>query len=95
MNQPSNKKETKSEAARNPPFGLVRPRRHLPDSHSSYLREFADASESGEISAFAVCAIGPSLSTWRGLSRNMTRTERINLIGQLHLLIDELTDRER
>lgn len=77
------------------PFNLVRPRRHLTDTNIGYLREYTAAAESGHISAFVICAIGPSLSTWRGWSGGMVLQERVNLIGQLQLLTAELIEAQK
>ena len=49
--------------------------------------------ESGDVSAFAICAMGPQFSTWWAISET-TRDARMNLIGQLQMMIRVLEDEE-
>lgn len=77
-----------------PRFDLVRRKRVLHAKSVQYLSEYVKAAETGEISGFAICAIGPTLATWRGYPPRMTRKERINLIGQLMILVHELSTDE-
>jgi len=77
------------------PFNLVRHKRTLNQANIDYIGEFAEAAASGKISAYVICAVGPSFATWRGWSGGMLMQERVNLIGQLQLLTSELIEAER
>lgn len=90
--QPRDTRRVRGNHSQVAPFNLVRPKRHLSTGNIDYLRGFVTAAESGEVSAFAICVIGPSLSTWRGYSGGMVLQERVNLIGQLQLLTSELIE---
>lgn len=75
-------------------FNIVRPARVLTQSNLDMLQSYMDEAKSGWVSAFVICAIGPSLATHRGWSGGMTSAERINLMGQLQLLLAELSAAE-
>jgi hypothetical protein len=75
-------------------FDIVRPGRVLTQSNLDMLQHYMDQAQSGYVSAFAICAIGPSLATHRGWSGGMTSAERFNLMGQLQLLLAELSAAE-
>lgn len=89
---PHNSRHDRGNHSQAAPFNLVRPKRHLNAANIDYLREYVAAAEAGKISAFVICAIGPSLSTWRGYSGGMVLQERVNLIGQLQLLTSALIE---
>jgi len=75
-------------------FNVVCHARVLTQPNLDMLQHYMDQAQSGYISAFAICAIGPSLATHRGWSGGMTSAERFNLMGQLQLLLAELSAAE-
>jgi hypothetical protein len=66
-------------------------RRFLTPANIEALKRHLEGAESGEITAFVVCSVGPRWTTKRTASGGMTRAERLNLLGQLQLIIEELT----
>jgi hypothetical protein len=66
-----------------------RPHRSKIDTTLSMLAE----AERGDVAAFAWCAMGPQFSTW-WLITDLNRDARMNLIGQLQMMIRVLQDEE-
>lgn len=58
-------------------------------SSIAHLREMADEAEAGRVTAFVFAAIGPDFALWTSKTP-MTRQDRLNLMGQLQLLMADL-----
>lgn len=75
------------------PIRIV-PSKRIGTEYIDYALAMLDEAVEGKITAFAWVAAGSDFATWVGRSGPMTRQDRMNIIGQLHLMIRYLEDEE-